>query len=83
MMKIPLLSVTAVATLAAAISLVCLQAPTPEHATVAAPAEGTKLLSRIPVAFVPNLGQWQHPARYVARVGAMTVLPSGRGGRSR
>ena len=41
---------------------------------VAAPAEGNTLLSRLPVAFVPNLGQWQHPARYVARVGAMTVF---------
>ena len=36
--------------------------------------EGAKLLHRVPVAFVPNLGQWEHPARYVARLGATTVL---------
>ena len=32
------------------------------------------MLSRLPVAFVPNLGQWEHPALYVARIGAMTVF---------
>jgi hypothetical protein len=37
-------------------------------------AEGTKLRARLPVAFVPNLGQWEHPARFVARIGAMTMF---------
>lgn len=36
--------------------------------------EGARLLHRVPVAFVPNLGQWEHPARYVARLGATTVF---------
>ncbi len=36
-------------------------------------AEAGRLLSRMPVAFVPNLGQWEHRASYVARFGAMTV----------
>ena len=37
-------------------------------------AEGSRLLGGLPVAFVPNVGQWEHAARYVARVGAMTVF---------
>lgn len=32
-----------------------------------------------PVAFVPNLGQWDHPAAYVARFGGMTVFLEERG----
>jgi len=35
---------------------------------------GRELLDRAPVAFVPNLGQWDHPARFVARFGAMTAF---------
>lgn len=35
-------------------------------------AVGNQMLGRVPTAFVPNLGQWQHPARYVARFGAVT-----------
>ena len=37
-------------------------------------AAGAALLAGQPVAFVPNEGQWEHPARYVARLGPMTVF---------
>jgi len=37
-------------------------------------AEGARLLGRVPVAFVPNVGQWGHHASYVAKFGAMTVF---------
>ena len=73
-MKTSLVPVAAVATLAAALSLVCVERATHEPAAVATQAEGAKLLSRLPVAFVPNLGQWQDRAAYVARFGAMTVF---------
>src|SRR5262245_1723730 len=42
-------------------------------------AEGTKLLARQPVAFVPNLGQWDHSANYVARFGPMAVFLQDKG----
>ena len=74
-MKISLVSVAVIATLAVAVSFLGMRRPSPE--LVAAPAlhaEGTQMLGRLPVAFVPNLGQWEHAARYVARVGAMTVF---------
>ena len=32
------------------------------------------MLTRVPTAFVPNLGQWEHPARFVARVGGAGVF---------
>lgn len=31
-------------------------------------------VSRLPSAFVPNRGQWAHPARFVARAGGMAAL---------
>lgn len=48
--------------------------PSSEHPGVTVHAEGTKVLGRLPVAFVPNLGQWQHRARFVTRMGPMTVF---------
>jgi hypothetical protein len=36
--------------------------------------EGGVFLSRVPAAFVPNLGQWEHPARFVARIGGASVF---------
>ncbi len=75
MMKTSLVSVCAVATLAAAVSFLCVARPSATHsAAPTANAEGAKLLGRLPVAFVPNVGQWESAARYVARVGAMTVF---------
>ena len=32
------------------------------------------MLEGLPSPFVPNLGQWEHRAAYVARFGAMTVF---------
>ena len=32
-------------------------------------SEGTRFLGRLPVAFVPNLGQWECYSRFVARIG--------------
>src|SRR5688572_6135745 len=73
-MKVSRMSTAAAATVAAATSC-WLLSPAPARPTVAqAHAGGTHLLSQLPVAFVPNLGQWQHPARFVARIGAMTVF---------
>jgi hypothetical protein len=40
----------------------------PERATVAGPT-----IARLPLAFVENQGQWETPARFVAREGAMTA----------
>jgi hypothetical protein len=39
----------------------------------------TRLLNRQPGFFVPNLGQWDHPARFVHRSGPMTLLLEDRG----
>ncbi|HEX5054534.1 MAG TPA: hypothetical protein VFZ65_22340 [Planctomycetota bacterium] len=40
---------------------------------------GTQILSGLPIAFVPNLGQWEGAASYVTRVGPMTVFLEERG----
>lgn len=32
------------------------------------------MIARVPAAFVPNLGQWDHPARFVARIGGAGVF---------
>ncbi len=87
-MKTSLVSVSGIATLAVAVSFWCLGRPSPSHptahpATPTAHAAGAKLLGRLPVAFVPNLGQWEHAASYVARIGAMTVFLGETGGPSR
>ena len=39
----------------------------------------TRLLNRQPGFFVPNLGQWEHPAKFVHRSGPMTLLLKDRG----
>ena len=78
-MKILLVPVAAAAMLAAAVSFLCFERSSPQPAAMTTHAEGTKLLSRLPVAFVPNLGQWEHPARYVARFGGMTVFLEDKG----
>lgn len=47
----------------------------PQAATVGATAPiVAELVQQQPAAFVPNLGQWQHPGRYVARLGAVTAF---------
>ena len=74
-MKFSPISAVVLAVLGAAVSLWYLQAPKPARA--AAPAvslDRTRCLTRLPAAFVPNLGQWQHKAHYVARLGATTVF---------
>ena len=42
--------------------------------SVATTAEASRMLQRQPNCFVPNLGQWEHGAHYVARFGAMSVF---------
>ncbi|MHC4898157.1 MAG: DUF7948 domain-containing protein, partial [Planctomycetota bacterium] len=42
-------------------------------------AQANAMLQRQAACFVPNLGQWEHPARYVAKFGAMTVFLEGKG----
>jgi hypothetical protein len=32
------------------------------------------MLSQVPAAFVPNLGQWEHPARFVAHIAGASVF---------
>ncbi|MCI0588298.1 MAG: hypothetical protein L0323_15820, partial [Planctomycetes bacterium] len=46
----------------------------PAPAAPTALAEGAATLARVPAAFVPNLGQWEHPARFVARIGGTAVF---------
>jgi hypothetical protein len=47
----------------------------PSAATlVARTAAGQRLLEATPTAFVPNVGQWDHSASYVARFGPMTAF---------
>lgn len=84
MKKTSLVSVAVVATLAAIVPFLRGErlppAQPPAHPTTAmASAEGNRLLGRLPNAFVPNLGQWEHPARYVARVGRMTMFLDAKG----
>ena len=42
-------------------------------------AQANKLIQRQPGFFVPNLGQWDHPAKFVHRSGAMTLFLEDRG----
>ncbi len=37
------------------------------------------MLRHQPAPFVPNLGQWEHPARFVRRTGPMTTFVEDRG----
>ncbi len=64
----------AAAVLPAVAALVAVARPAPTHPVPPAIADGTAMLGRLPVAFVPNLGQWEHPARFVARIGPMTMF---------
>ncbi len=41
---------------------------------LATTADANRTLQRQPHFFVPNLGQWEHDAHYVARFGAMTMF---------
>ena len=62
-MKTSLVSAAVIATLAVAVSLLGLRQSSPERAP--APKvneEGTRMLGLLPVAFVPNLGRWEHAA---------------------
>src|SRR5258706_3271008 len=71
------------AALGAVLSLWCLQISKPEPAALLSPGpaaapvvnvDGTRCLTRLPTAFVPNFGQWRHAARYVARIGTTTMF---------
>ncbi|MCI0587209.1 MAG: hypothetical protein L0323_10255, partial [Planctomycetes bacterium] len=46
----------------------------PATAAPTSVAEGAAILARVPAAFVPNLGHWEHPARFVARIGGAAVF---------
>ncbi|MCI0587211.1 MAG: hypothetical protein L0323_10265 [Planctomycetes bacterium] len=54
--------------------------PEPSPFTIPAPAaptplpEGAAKLARVPSAFLPNLGQWEHSARFVAQLGGVAVF---------
>jgi hypothetical protein len=82
-MKFPPVPTEALAALGATLSLWCLliSKPTPASwvsqkpaAATAVSLDGTGCLTHLPTAFVPNLGQWRHAARYVARRGATTMF---------
>src|SRR5262245_27803580 len=80
-MKFSPVSTVALAALGVVVSLWCLLTSKPTPAAVSpaptSPAvslDGTRCLTRLPTAFVPNLGQWRHAARYVARIGATTMF---------
>lgn len=47
--------------------------------TLAEPAQANELIRRQPGFFVPNLGQWEHPSRFVHRSGPMTLFLEERG----
>ena len=67
---------------AVAAALVILAAPTPAptvESKVASKAEANELIRRQPGFFVPNLGQWDHPAKFVHRSGPMTLFLEDRG----
>src|SRR5262245_26750219 len=70
-----LASVSAAATLAVVVSFLCVGRPSSDRPNAPSTnVEGTRLLGRLPIAFVPHVGQWEHDAGYVARFGAMTVF---------
>jgi hypothetical protein len=53
--------------------------PTPLDTSIADPARANELIRRQPGFFVPNLGQWDHAARFVYRNGPMTLFLEDRG----
>ena len=82
-MSLPPVSAGVLAALGAALPLWFFQAPKPAPAALVSPApttapgvglDGTRCLFRLPVALVPNLGQWRHAASYVARIGRTTMF---------
>jgi hypothetical protein len=57
--------------------------PAPQQQTASSTtpttADANRLLQRQPGFFVPNLGQWEHGARFIHRSGPMTVFVKDRG----
>ncbi|HKB16192.1 MAG TPA: hypothetical protein VKF62_09000, partial [Planctomycetota bacterium] len=47
--------------------------PAPEGGEVGQTASGSDMLARLPLAFVENRGQWDTPARFVARRAGLVV----------
>ena len=56
------------------LSVLVLLGPSSERGAEATHVESVEVISRLPVAFVPNLGQWEHTADYVAQFGPMNVF---------
>ena len=74
--------IVSVAALATASLFVCSIGGSGSHSAVASSldiADATRLLNRQPGFFVPNLGQWDHTARFVHRSGPMTLFLEDRG----
>ncbi len=78
MLKLTAAAIAAMAALVVAHRVVSHPPPDAGRSLLTTPSPAPDL-GRVPVAFVPNLGQWRHPARYVARIGAMTVFLEGDG----
>ncbi len=55
------------------------KAPTTLDTPITDTAQANELIRRQPGFFVPNLGQWDHPARFVHRSGPMTLFLEDRG----
>ncbi|MFQ5507499.1 MAG: hypothetical protein ACE5F1_22270, partial [Planctomycetota bacterium] len=55
------------------------KAPTTLETPITETARANELIRRQPGVFVPNLGQWDHPVRFVHRSGPMTLFLEGRG----
>lgn len=74
-MRTPLVSLSMVAAFAiCAAAFRVAPSASPQSTKPPTDADGAKLLARVPVAFVPNLGQWDASAHSTARFGAMTVF---------
>ena len=73
-MRIPIVAVATFSLLAALLWLALLDRGSPDRPASAPHTEGNKLLSRLPVAFEPNVGQFSESTRYMARLRTMTVL---------
>ncbi len=50
------------------------KSPTMLGTSIADTARANELIRRQPGFFVPNLGQWDHPAKFVHRNGPMTLF---------
>jgi hypothetical protein len=73
-MRIPIVAVATFSLLAALLWLALLDRGSPDRPASVPHTEGNKLLSRLPVAFEPNVGQFRESTRYMARLRTMTVL---------